>query len=359
MIQKLTNGVTRREFINKSLRLGASAAISPLLFAIINGCGLSKEYIKKDRELIKNTNWDANSAIPIPEDGCYTGFMVQVHDHKKLEQGALEMIKQYTGYYPAVQLLGISNIAILDDNFPFDSAGEAVRQGVIPAVGHAIMPTDFDEISDGKHDNIIESLAKKIKKFDNPIFFIPYKEINRQPHSYSDLQYTYASPKSFKKAWRRMYKIFQVNGANKKAVWSTHFLAAGVSSTALHFNRYYPGDEFVDWVGFTVDAVPHMRTENSPFTYLFSSDYIYCRKQYKNKPIALWEFGAQENSYQAKWITKAFNSIKDKFPAIKAVTYMAYSFSRASTSLKPEARIAYKNAISDPYFIKGPENLKL
>jgi hypothetical protein len=357
MMQELTNGVTRREFINKSLKSGVTVAISPLLFSIINGCGLSKESIKKDQELVKNTNWDANPAIPVPEDGCYTGFMVQVHDHKKLEQGALEMIKQYTGYFPAVQLLGISNIAILDDNFPFDSAGEAVRQGVIPALGHAIMPTNFDEIAEGKHDQIIESLAKKIKQFDNPIFFIPYKEINRQPHSWSELQYTYASPKPFKNAWRRMHKIFEMNGANKKTVWSTHFLPT-FSSTALHFNRYYPGDEFVDWVGFTVDAVPFMSTENASFTYLFSSDYAYCRDKYKKKPIALWEFGAQENSHQAKWITKTFNSIKEKYPAIKAFTYMAYSFNRGSTSLNPEAITAYKNSISDPYYIKGPEKLK-
>ncbi len=359
MLQEITNGMNRREFLNKSLKSGVKVAISPLLFSIIYGCGLSKGYIKKDKELVRSTKWDANPAIPVPVDGCYTGFMVQVHDHKKLEQGALEMIKMYTGYFPAVQLLGISNIAILDDNFPFDSAGEAVRQGVIPAVGHAIMPTNFDEIAEGKHDNILESLAKKIRKFDHPIFFIPYKEINRIPHAWSDLQYTYAPPDPFKKAWRRMHKIFEVNGANKKTVWSTHFLGEGVSSSAYGYNSYYPGDEFVDWIGFTVDAVPFMRTENTSFKYLFSRDYIYCRKHYKNKPIALWEFGAQENSYQGKWITRTFKLIKEEFPAIKAFTYMVYSFNRGSTNLSIEGRKAYKNAISDPYYIKGPEKLKL
>lgn len=359
MIQKLTNGMTRREFINKSLKSGVTVAISPLLFSIINGCGLSKGYIKKDKELVKNTKWDTNPAISVPENACYTGFWVQVHDHKKLEQGALEMIKQYTGYFPAVQLLGISNIAILDDNFPFDSAGEAVRQGVIPALGHAIMPTDFSEIVDGKHDKIIENLANKIKKFNEPIFFMPYKEINRRSHWWSELQYTGALAPTFKKAWRRMHKIFEINGANKNTVWSTHFLANGVSRSATHYSAYYPGDEFVDWIGFTVDALPYMNTENSEFNYLFSGDYKYVRKHYPKKPIALWEFGAQENSYQHKWITNTFKSIKEEFPAIKAYTYFCFSFNRGSTSLSPQSRITYKKAISDPYYIKGPEKLKL
>jgi beta-mannanase len=358
MKQKSSSEMTRREFINKSLKSGAAVAISPLLFSTLNGCGLSKAYIQKDHELIKNTKWDTNQAIPVPDNGCYTGFWVQVHDRKRLEQGALEEIKKYTGYFPAVQMLGISHIAIIDDFFPFDSAGEAIRQGIIPAVGHAIMPTDFGEIVDGKHDQILESLAKKIKKLNHPIFFIPYKEINRRPHWWSQLQYTGAYHPTFKKAWRRMHKIFEVNGANKNAVWSTHFIASGSSKTATHYSAYYPGDEFVDWVGFTAAALPYMRTENTDFRYIFSGDYKYVRQNYSKKPIALWEFGAQENSYQPKWITNAFKSIKDDFPAIKAFTYTAFAFRRGSTSLSPEARKAYKNAITDSYFIKGPEKLK-
>jgi hypothetical protein len=349
---------TRRELFKIA---GLSGIIGAT--AYLYGCGLSKEYVKKDQEFVKNTKWDANPAIPVPKDGCYAGFFVQTPNHKKLEEGALEMIQKITGYFPSVQLLGISHIAILDDNFPFDSAREAVRQGVIPALSHAIMPPNFEDIGEGKQDRLLESLAKKIKEFDNPMFFIPYKEINGVPWGPSALTYRgTTSGRTFVKAWRRMYKIFEMNGANEKTVWSTHFLASTIGREqkgSYYFPSYYPGDEFVDWVGFTVGALPFMYTTNDSLTSIFGSDYKYCRKHYPNKPIAIWEFGGQENSYQPRWITKSFKSMKEELPGIKAFTYYYFSWHLGSTSLTPEAMKAYKKAISDPYFIKGPEKLKL
>jgi hypothetical protein len=51
--------------------------------------------------------------------------------------------------------------------------------------------------------------------------------------------------------------------------------------------------------------------------------------------------------------------MKEELPGIKAFTYYYFSWHLGSTSLTPEAMKAYKKAISDPYFIKGPEKLKL
>jgi len=56
-------------------------------------------------------------------------------------------------------------------------------------------------------------------------------------------------PKEFKKAWRYMWNIFDGEGGNEYATW-----VLSPYSSSVHFagswERYYPGDKYVDWVGF-------------------------------------------------------------------------------------------------------------
>ena len=354
------SGMNRREFLSAAGKYALAGSLSVAFGSVLNGCVQpSKENIQKDLELGRKTQWDANPIIPVPKNGCYTGFWIRTADSVDSYQITLNEAKKRTGYEPAISLLGQSGTAAAyDDVFPFESAKEAVRNGIIPAMHYTVITRDMQEIVDGKHDNVIQSFAKKVKDFGHPFFFIPYKEINRGQVGWAEFLHSGTPPSVFKGAWRRMHKIFEINGANKNAVWSVHFIQKKLSTQhgTRPYEGYYPGDEFVDWIEFTVAALPYMGSTNESFRSIFSSEYKQVRKYYGNKPIGLWEFCAQNNSNQHRWITETFASFKNEFPAIKAFTWYSFHMDngRASTIITDQGRAAYRNSIADPYFVKGP-----
>ena len=85
----LDKGMNRREFLSAAGKYALAGSLSVGLGTALNGCvEVSKEYIQKDLDLVRNTQWDANPIIPVPQNGCYTGFWVAVHDNVQVSRFA-------------------------------------------------------------------------------------------------------------------------------------------------------------------------------------------------------------------------------------------------------------------------------
>ena len=65
--------LSRRNFVK--LALGAGAGIS--LVPVIKGC---TTLFSESRKEVEEIEWDANPNIPVPENGCYTGFNIKSPD---------------------------------------------------------------------------------------------------------------------------------------------------------------------------------------------------------------------------------------------------------------------------------------
>jgi len=348
MNQESSGGVSRREFLNKSLKSGVALAISPLFLATTNCVAPSKAYIKKDLELIGNTKWDANPIIPIPENGCYTGFFQAMPDVARVVNWTIDDYVAYAKKIPTVMSPGTFYLSCSDDIFLKESCETLIERGIIPYLRYAIIE-EFKNIYQGKADREIITFAKQIKEFKNPIFLVPYPEINLRA-GHSTYPWSGTIPTHFKKAWRHMHDIFQEIGANDNTVWCPHFIDNTVSYNPQNFDMFYPGDEYVDWIGFSVFAANFNRKTGESFDNLFSRTYKEVRRKYPNKPIAILELDAENNSFQTNWIRRTFISIKAKYPAVKL--YIWYNSGMAGGFSGPGME-AYGQAISDPYFISS------
>jgi hypothetical protein len=100
-------------------------------------------------------------------------------------------------------------------------------------------------IVNGHFDSLIRTWANDLRKTGSPIYLRPFHEMNGNWYPWS-ATVNGNSTRQFRKAWRRVHRIFQRRGAdNVRFVWSP----LNVDVPAIPSNRmerYYPGHRYVD-----------------------------------------------------------------------------------------------------------------
>jgi hypothetical protein len=124
-------------------------------------------------------------------------------------------------------------------------------------------------ILDGTYDAYIRQFAIDIVKTNLPVAIRFDQEMNGDFYPWN--QRTALNGNStgtdFAKMWRHVWSIFDQVGANANTIWiwapnRVDLLGFGEDQQKV-FNRYYPGDQFVDWLA--VDA--YWRRPNRPTDY--------------------------------------------------------------------------------------------
>jgi hypothetical protein len=105
------------------------------------------------------------------------------------------------------------------------------------------------QIANGEFDSQIHGLANVyadwIRNGEGRIAFLaPLQEMNGYWVNYGK------DPANFKIAYRRIQNIFESKGITRSKVWWV-FAPNGWSENGHEFEKYYPGDNFVDVVGFS------------------------------------------------------------------------------------------------------------
>jgi beta-mannanase len=153
-------------------------------------------------------------------------------------------------------------------------------------------------------------------------------------------------PADFVKAWRRYVDIFRSEQvSNAIFIWNANWNDAGPH----HWTEYYPGDNYVDWVGIDLYQYdPHSQPEQ-----MIKGIYDdYCNK----KPIAIVEWGANwegqnyTDSERAEFINKFFDAVEAR-PQIKMINYWYCGDFRFDPKSFPLTTAAYVNRISNPRYI--------
>lgn len=180
---------------------------------------------------------------------------------------------------------------------------------------------------------------------------------------YGDKSYP-DGPERYRDAYRHIIDIFDGQGA-KHITWMFHVNLA--SSPDKRWNTpayYYPGDDYIDWIGFSLYGV---QTTNEEWEGLGFSDQL--KEYHKNfldishsKPIALLEFGVTDNhpdGNKSAWLNDAFQNIIDnpymKFQAINPWhenwQNEDESWSQIRLDSSPEVQSTFRRWISNPRFI--------
>ncbi|MFC7535671.1 glycoside hydrolase family 26 protein [Actinoplanes sp. GCM10030250] len=171
----------------------------------------------------------------------------------------------------------------------------------------------YKDILNGKSDETIARAARHLRDLGRPLMLRWGWEMNGGWYDWGGAK-NGKDPAGYISCYRRLHRIFGEEGADNVAwVWSPNWN----HNPREAWNRtenYYPGDEFVDWVGVS----GYNLHQESPAT-LFDTIY----QQFSpRKPIIITETGAMEKggTTKADWITEFARYVGER-PAIGAVTW--------------------------------------
>jgi len=192
--------------------------------------------------------------------------------------------------------------------------------GMALAIGLDMKDNHEDDVADGRHDELIDRLGKFLLKHSNIEVYlrIGYEFDGHDWNSYDDKDYVLA--------FRRIKDKFdEMDIQNVAYVWQSK----GRGCTAEDLEKYYPGDEYVDWTGFSFFASDN---ESHPMI-------EFSRK--KGKPCFIAEATpvlAAPNSAEAdaldfslpgdaakawdNWFVPFFRTIENNPDVIKAISYI-------------------------------------
>ncbi|MFN3405938.1 MAG: glycosyl hydrolase [Cytophagaceae bacterium] len=144
-------------------------------------------------------------------------------------------------------------------------------------------------IASGTYDNQIKSLGKWILNANRPVFLrIGYE---------FDGAWNHYDPTEFKKAWIRIVDIFkQLEVKNCATVWQACTSPVDELMDGRHedISAWYPGDEYVDWVGYSWFLNSQVQVE--------LTDEILNFARAKKKPVMVCE--ASPQGYDLANLTK-------------------------------------------------------
>jgi hypothetical protein len=224
-----------------------------------------------------------------------------------------------------------------EQRFPVTRIKAIQELGSVPLITWEPWLTDFDQeehpeikdrdvrdkngmadIAKGVYDFYLDNWIADLKELENPIFL-------RWAHEMND-PYRYAwGPQNndvsdFVAAYQHVYDYFKKAGVtNVIWVWSPH-IAYG------YFDEYYPGDEYVDWVGVgTLNYGTVAKWSNWwSFDEIFGRHYNALEKF--NKPIMISEFGSLAvGGDRAEWYKEAICNMPVKYPEVKSILFFHFN----------------------------------
>lgn len=196
-----------------------------------------------------------------------------------------------------------------------------------PAKGVNEQPEfSLKSISRGNHDAAIKKWAKQIKSYGQPLYFRPMSEMNGDWVVWSGVNNGNV-PAEYIPAWRRVHNIFEKEGAtNAKFIWAPNREIDMASANAT-FDKYYPGGEYVDYIGIngynwgTMYNTPAWTSSWQTFDEIFGPMYKVATERTVKQIIIPEMATANAGGNRAQWIKDAFGSMKTKYPKIKTVVW--------------------------------------
>lgn len=291
-------------------------------------------YIEKD---------DYKLAKYEPKKGVYLGAYILSNKQINYE---IDYFEKLTDKKHALYVYNLK----LGDEFPTDWVLSCIARMKTPSI--FIKPQNDYNMYDKK---LLEKTAKQFSLFDVPIFV----------HFYPSPSTNNYNAENYKEFYKEAYRVFKQYAPNVAFVFTIK------NFEVVDYKNYYPGDNFVDWVGLNI----YEKIESKENIYgddIFSSiDFFYYTFQ-KTKPIMISQFAVSHynndtNTYYAKEakdeINRVYNTILNSYPRIKAISYLDIDTMvlQSDNDIKDNFSITENNMILDEYktIIKNESFLKI
>jgi beta-mannanase len=312
------------------------------------------------------------SMTSLPEAGVYMGAFVDIING--YDAGAATDTNSEDRFVAAEDLVG--RRFVIDNRF-YDDATEFVSDRTMWDIANNLVPmitwmpygngNPLVEIIQGEHDAYIHAEAQKAKALGVQILMRWGHEMNGNWYPWAgyingeggdadagdgDGGVPSSGPAKYVAAWRHVHDIFVAEGAtNVVWVWCTN--SNDVPDAPWnHWTEYYPGDDYVDWVG--IDAYNWGNSSSCCIWTTFAA--LLTGSPYQDyaakKPIMLPETASAEvGGNKAAWIMAMHQNLTTEFRGIRAVVWFDINKEtdwRIDSS--PSSLAAYQAMALDPYF---------
>ncbi len=216
-------------------------------------------------------------------------------------------------------------------------------------------------IARGRYDGYVRRAAAAAAAWGRPILL-------RFAHEMNGTWYPWArrpgnTPRLYVQAWRHVVQLFREAGArNVEWVWAPNVDEQAGPSVSLPlvgqgpthpfpFERYYPGNRWVNWVG--LDGFNWGKGgEWQAFTGIFGNSYDSAIRL-SSRPIIVTETASNESfGDKAAWVSSALRDEIPRFPRIRGVVWFDEAFGgvAAKVNSSPGALQAFRSEIASPRY---------
>ena len=347
---------------------------------------------------------EGSAKLAVPAKGAYAGAYLGFGDYE--DDVTLEKIEDFELLVGKRQAIIASSSYWGEQSFPSANLNIIWRHGSIPLLFWSPWDRPYEEdngpdrfsltsIIEGKWDDYIDRWADSARQFGHPILVSFCNEMNGSWFPWSGVYYggktpdgqiattatnaapapspaykgPFQGPETFKRAYRHVVDRVRARGATNIA-WVFHAMNYSIPQDTWNLiAQYYPGSDYVDWLGFSVYGEQYVEDNWTPFLPLLDWPYKEICALDPSKPIILAEWGVGEfpsRGSKSAFIQEAFESMQTKFPRLKAAVFWherwqnedtTYSNLRANSS--PEALAAYRRGVSNPFWLSEPELVPL
>lgn len=231
--------------------------------------------------------------------------------------------------------------------FPLRMVETISRMGSVPMITWEPWVVDFDPrvrtnlpslqereygslaaIARGQYDFYLVPWARAAAMYKKPLLIRFAHEMN-DPYRYPWGPQNGNRPEDFIAAWKHVHLIFQKMGAtNVLWVWSPHV-------SMPWFEYYYPGPEYVDWIGTGVLNYGTIASWSRWWSFHQILEKAYPKLLGLKKPIMICEFGTIEQGGDvAEWYRQAFYHLSHTYNrGVRAVVFFNQP---ADATISPE-----------------------
>jgi hypothetical protein len=246
----------------------------------------------------------------VPTRSAYLGAFVAPHEGETQAQGDVRQELAQIGNFDGTfgRPLGLVHV--------YQSWGDPVKPSILAALASTGATPVIDwtctsdqSIIDGTQDTLIANYADALKTYGRPVFLRWFWEMNLVNLPRTNGCLGGLGSTGYIDAWRHIWTIFQNEGAaNVAFVWCPSINGPAFGSA------YYPGDSYVDWIGW--DGYDRKQDPTMLDTQFLP---FYNNWLPNGKPMMIGETGATID--QATYLAQLTSVLPVTFPGVKAVLY--------------------------------------
>ena len=352
--------------------------IAVLLLCLLAGCKKSAPTVHVDP--------NGPVEIGLPERGAYTGAFMDFGDEE--DDVTLEMIEDFGTMVGKHQAIIASSSYWGEQDFPTANLDVVWRYGALPVVFWSPWDKPYEqnrgpdrfslnEIIAGKWDDYIDKWGDAAREFGHPLIVAFGVEMNCDWFPWSGTYYggdqwvdeegmKWEGPERFKQAYRHVVDRVRARGASN-IQWMFHTNNYSYPMDTWNFApAYYPGSDYVDWLGLSVYGQQFNDEPNPDIPSLVDWPYQELCGLDPKKPVMIAEWATGEFPYspdehgmrKPQWITQGLDLFRTRYPRVKAAIYwherwqnvdQSYSNLRVNSSV--ESLQAYRDGVAHPDWI--------